>query len=57
LDVKCAATDRKREVTTKDLTLQDESVKPFGAEEQYGILIAKLGTNQVFYVANCRKLS
>ena len=48
LDVKCAQSDRKREFTTKDLTLSGEYVKPFGADDQYGILIAKLGTNQVF---------
>ena len=47
LDVRCAASDRKREVSSKDLTLADESVIAFGADDQYGILIAKLGTNQV----------
>jgi DNA-directed RNA polymerase II subunit RPB3 len=52
LDVKCAQSDRKREVTSKDLILSDESVKPFGADDQYGILIAKLGTNQVFTLLN-----
>ena len=49
LDVKCSQNDRKREVTSKDLTLSGENVKPFGADDQYGILIAKLGTNQVSF--------
>lgn len=56
LDVKCQ-NDRKREVTSKDLTLSGEYVKPFGAEDQYGILIAKLGTNQVLLLYKIRKSS
>ena len=46
LNVKCA-NNRSREVTSKDLICSSSGVIPACADEDHGILIAKLGTGQV----------
>lgn len=56
LDVKCSAGERKREVTSKDLVCSDPGVIPIGAGagEEYGALIAKLGSGQVCLLVRSR---
>ena len=53
LNVKCTSNERKREVTSKDLTPTDPHVIPLGANEDFGILIAKLGPGQVGHFIFC----
>jgi hypothetical protein len=55
LDVKCSAGERKREVSSKDLVCSDPGVVPIGAgpEDEYGVLIAKLGPGQVCPLLPC----